>query len=63
MRVLSKSPFDYITLCSWLSSGILMTPESLCFESSVQHVQLCSELLTACGRAGAEGSGGKPAGR
>lgn len=27
MRVLSRSPFDYITLCSWLSSGILMTPQ------------------------------------
>lgn len=66
MRVLPKSPFDYITLCFLvfeLRPYDATGQQSLCFESPVRQVQLCSALLTACGRAGAEGSGGNPGGR
>lgn len=66
MRVLSISPFDYITLSPWLVSLLLMMSlgqQSRCFESSVRQLRLPSELLTAYGRAGAAGSGGRPAGQ
>lgn len=63
-RVLPKSPFDYIPLSPHSSSLILMSQiiaqESRCFDSSARQVH--SERLTACGRAGAQGSGGRPAG-
>lgn len=67
MRVLSKSPFDYITLSSWLSSLILMIRSQVNSHAVLNHQfggsRSTCEPLTACGRAGAEGSEGRPAGR
>lgn len=62
MRVISKSPFDYVTLSSLVSSLILMMSQviaqkSRCSESLIPQW----EPLTACGRAGAQGSEGTPA--
>lgn len=61
MRVISKSPFDYVTLSSLVSSLILMmsqviAQQSCCSESLIQQW----EPLTAYGRAGAQGSEGTP---
>lgn len=61
MRVLPNSPFYYITHSSWLSSLVLMM--SQVNSHAVLNHQFGSPPLTACGRAGAEGSGGRPAGR
>ncbi len=61
--MLSLSPFDYIALSPWLSSLILMMSQ-VNSHAVLNHQFGCNGVqLTACGRAGAAGSGGGPAGR